>query len=141
MKIWKRWIVIPTTFAVILTSASVARTQTTQIAPGFKPESLVLTGTSGGSKVSRGCGMIGATPNHVINLSANFNYLRFNVQSAGQPTLLIEGPNGSSCVSADKFSRGTIQAPGYWEKGTYEIYIGDREGQQHPYTLSITQKH
>jgi hypothetical protein len=84
--------------------------------------------------------MTGATPNHQFSLSANFNYLRFTVQSTGQPTLLIEGPTGSSCVQADSFSQGTIQAPGYWEKGTYRVYIGDRTGAQKAYTLSITQK-
>jgi hypothetical protein len=140
MKILKDWILVPTALAMLLTSAGVARTQTIQIKPGFQPEPLVITGTSGGSQASKGCGMMGATPNHVINLSENFNYLRFSVQSAGQPTLLIQAPSGSSCVQADSFSGGKIEAPGYWEKGTYSIYIGDRAGGQHPYTLSITQK-
>jgi hypothetical protein len=85
--------------------------------------------------------MIRATPNHVVTLTDNFNYLRFSVQSTGQPTLLIEGPNGSSCVQADKYSGGTIQSPGYWEKGIYRVYIGDRAGGQNPYNLSLTQKH
>jgi hypothetical protein len=76
--------------------------------------------------------MSGATPNHVINLSDDFSYLRFSVQSAGQPTLLIEGPNGSSCVQADNLSGGKIEAPGYWEKGSYQVYVGDRAGGQNP---------
>ena len=84
--------------------------------------------------------MIRPTPNHVVTLTENFNYLRFKVQSAGEPTLLIEGPSGTSCVQADQFSGGTIQAPGYWEKGIYRVYIGDRAGNEHPYTLSLTQK-
>lgn len=140
MKTFKHWIVVPATLAMILSSAGVGYAQTAQITPGFKPDPLVLTGTSGGTKASKNCGMIGATPNHVVNLNTNFNYLRFSVQSAGQPTLLIEGPNGKSCVPADSFSGGTIQTPGYWEKGPYSIYVGDRAGGQHPYTLSITQK-
>lgn len=115
-----------------------ARAQTTQIEPGFQPDPLVLTGTSGGS-ANRGCGLIGETPNHVINLSGNFNFLRFSVQSSGQPTLLIEGPSGRSCVQADRFSKGSIQAPGYWEQGVYSIYVGDRTGGRNSYTLSITQ--
>jgi hypothetical protein len=139
MKTIKNWIVIPTALAILLSSVGVARTQTA-IAPGFQPDPLVLTGSSGGSKASKGCGMIKATPNHIITLGDSFKYLRFSLQSAGQPTLLIEGPNGSSCVQADSFSGGAIQAPGYWEKGNYSIYIGDRTGSQHPYTLSITQK-
>jgi hypothetical protein len=140
MKTFKHWMVVPATLAMFVMSAGVARSQPIQIAPGFQPDPLVVTGTSGGSQASKGCGLVGATPNHVINLSDNFNYLRFSVQSGGQPTLLIEGPNGSSCVQADKFSKGTIQAPGYWEKGTYSVYVGDRAGGQSSYTLSLTQK-
>lgn len=140
MKTFKHWMVVPATLAMLLTSTGVVRSQPVQLAPGFAPDPLVVTGTSGGSQASQSCGMIGATPNHVINLSANFNYLRFSVQSAGQPTLLIQGPNGSSCVQADSFSKGTIQLPGYWEKGTYSVYVGDRAGGHNSYTLSVTQK-
>ena len=139
MKTFKDWLVVPTALAMLLTSAGAARTQTTQIAPGFGPDPLVIRGTSGGGQ-NKGCGMTGATPNLEIRLSDNFNYLRFTVQSTGQPTLLNEGPTGSSCVQADSFSKGIIQAPGYWEKGTYRIYIGNRTGAQNAYTLSITQK-
>ena len=131
--------VVPAALAMLLSSAGVVRSQSIQISPGFAPDPLVVNGTSGGSTASQGCGMIGAEPNHVLTLNANFNYLRINVQSAGQPTLLIKGPSGTSCVPADSFSGGTIQVPGYWDKGTYSVYIGDRAGGQHPYTLSLTQ--
>lgn len=135
----KPWFAIPAASLMLLTSADTVRSQPIQIVPGFQPDPMVVTGTSGGSQSSKGCGMTAAAPNHVIRLGDNFNYLRFSVQSAGQPTLLIEAPNGSSCVQADSLSGGAIQAPGYWEKGTYSIYVGDRSGAQNPYTLSITQ--
>lgn len=138
MKTFKHWMVIPTTLAMILTSVGVARSQTIQITSNFQPDPMVVTGSSGGSQINKSCGMMGASPDHVITLNENINYLRFSVQSDNQPTLLIEGPNGSSCVQADSFSGGKIETPGYWEKGTYSLYIGDRAGGQHPYTLSIT---
>jgi hypothetical protein len=140
MKTLKHWMVVPTALAMLLSSPGVVRSQSIQISPGFAPDPLVVNGTSGGSTASQGCGMIGAKPNHVLTLNANFNYLRINVQSAGQPTLLIKGPSGTSCVPADKFSGGKIQAPGFWEKGSYSIYVGDLTGSQNSYTLSITQK-
>jgi hypothetical protein len=139
MKRFKNWIVVPAAVAMFLASAGMVRSQIAEIKPGFQPD-LVVRGTSGGSQASKNCGMIAATPNVVVNLSENFNYLRFSVQGAGQPTLLIQAPNGSSCVQADNFSGGKIEAPGYWEKGSYSIYVGDRAGGQHPYTLTITQK-
>jgi len=134
MKLLNHWIIVPTTLAMLLTSAGIVRSQTTQIKPGFTPDPLVIPGTS----ASLACSTSGAKPNHVITLSENFNYLRFRVSSAGQPTLLIVSPSGNSCVQADSFSGGKIEAPGFWEKGPYSLYIGDRTGIQHPYTLSIT---
>ncbi|HEY9673624.1 MAG TPA: hypothetical protein V6D11_19430 [Waterburya sp.] len=136
----KHWMVVPTALAMLFSSAGVVRSQALQLSPGFQPEPTVVSGTSGGNTATQGCGMVSAQPNVVLTLDANFNYLRFNVQSSGQPTLLIKGPSGISCVPADKLSGGNIQAPGYWEKGVYSIYIGDLTGGQNPYTLSITQK-
>jgi hypothetical protein len=138
MKTFKNWKVVPAALVMLLASIGAANAQTTQISPGFQPDPLVVSGTSGGSVTSKGCGMIGAAPSYVLNLATNFNYLRFSVQSAGQPTLLIQGPSGSSCVQA--VSGGNINVPGYWEKGTYSIHVGDRAGGQHPFTLSISQK-
>jgi hypothetical protein len=138
MKTFKYWTVVPAALVMLLSSVGAVLAQPTQITPGFQPDPLTVTGTSGGSQASKGCGMIGATPNYVVNLANNFNYLRFTVQGAGQPTLLIQGPNGSSCVQA--VPGGNIEVPGYWEKGSYSIYVGDRAGTQHPYTLTITQK-
>lgn len=138
MKTLQKWMVVPATLVMLLTSIGTAYAQTRQITPGFQPDPLELQGTAEASQVSIGCGMIGSTPNYVVNLTNNFNYLRFTVQSAGQPTLLIKGPNGSSCVQA--VPGGNIEVPGFWEKGTYSIYIGDRVAGQHPYTFGITQQ-
>jgi hypothetical protein len=140
MRTLKNWMVVPTALAMLLSSTGLVRSQPIQIAPGFQPDPLVVNGTSGGSTASQSCGMISAQPNHVLTLNGNFNYLRINVQSSGQPTLLIQGPSGTSCVPADSLSGGNIQSPGYWEQGTYSIYVGDRAGGQNSYTLSLTQK-
>lgn len=136
MKTFNYSMVIPIALAIFLSSIGVAYSQNREIEPGFEPDPLVLTGTSGGSQASKNCGMIGATPNHVINLGQKFNYLRFIVQSAGQPTLFIEGPNGSTCVQG--LPGQNIEDSGLWVEGQYSIYVGDRAGGQNAYTLSIT---
>ena len=137
MRMFKQGTIFPAALAILLTSAGVVRSQTIQITS----DPLIITGTASGTQASQGCGMMGATPNHVINLDRNYSYLRFSLQGAGQPTLLIQGPNGSSsCVQADKLSGGKVEAPGYWEKGSYSVSVGNRESGQHPYTLTITQK-
>lgn len=138
MKTLKKRMVVPAALVMLLTNIGTAYAQTRQITPGFQPDPLEFNGTSQASQASISCGMMPAAPNYVVNLTNNFNYLRFTVQSPGQPTLLIKGPNGSSCVQA--VPRGNIEVPGYWEKGTYSIYIGDRVAGQHSYTFGITQQ-
>ena len=140
MKLFKNWIVVPTALVAILTSITIVNADPLPITPNFKPDPIILTGISGGAKDSQGCGKIGEQPNHVIRLSDKFKYLRFSVEGEGNLTLLIEPPSGSpSCVLYDSASGGKIQSSGLWEAGIYRISIGDRSGQKHPYTLSITQ--
>jgi hypothetical protein len=140
MKLFKNWIIVPTTLAAILTTITLVSADPLPITPNFKPDPIVLSGISGGAKDSQGCGKIGEEPNHVIHLSDDFKYLRFSVEGEGDLTLLIEPPSGSpSCVLYDSTSGGKIQSSGLWERGTYRIFIGDRSGKDHNYTLSITQ--
>ncbi|HEY9650636.1 MAG TPA: hypothetical protein V6C95_08230 [Coleofasciculaceae cyanobacterium] len=139
MKLFKHWIIVPATLAILATTSGGVRSQPLELRPGFQPDPVVVNGTTGGSPASTNCGVTGATQNVQVSLGANFNYLRFSVQSSGQPTLLIEGPSGSSCIQADSLSGGKIQAPGLWEQGLYKISIGNRIEGQHSYTLSITQ--
>jgi hypothetical protein len=135
--------VVPTVLALMTLGATAASSKVPvlELAPGFKTDPMALTGQSGGQTPTKDCGKIAAAPNYVIKLTNDFKYLRLSVQSAGQPTLLIQEPSGRRiCVSADSLSGGTIESPGYWNQGTYSLYIGDRTGSSNPYTLSITQK-
>ncbi len=131
---------LATAIAAMTMGGNPAFGQTVAITPQFQPDPMVLQGTSGGGQASSNCGSIATAPNHVVQLNSDFSYLRFSLQGDGQPTLLIRLPNGTtSCISADANS-GRINAPGYWEQGSYAFYVGDRSGGQYPYTLSITQR-
>jgi len=131
---------VATAISVLLIGSIPAFGQAITIVPQALSEPIVLQGNSGGGQTSSNCGNIAAAPNHMVQLNADFPYLRFSLQGSGQPTLLIRLPNGTtSCISADS-TTGRINAPGYWEQGSYEIYVGDRTGQRHPYTLSVTQR-
>lgn len=143
MKINSHWMVVPTVLALMATAttATYGKVPVLELNPGFNTDPLTFTGQSGGQKQTKDCGKIAATPNHVIKLSNDFKYLRLSVQSSGQATLLIQEPSGRRiCVSADSLSGGMIESPGYWNQGSYSLYIGDRTGSSNPYTLSITQK-
>jgi hypothetical protein len=126
----------------VLCSAPIATAQpvATSLSLQFQPDPVSFQGSSGGSQATPNCGQIGTNPNHVVQLNDDFPHLRFTLQGAGQPTLWIRLPNGrTSCILAPANST-TINAPGYWERGTYAIYVGDRAGGSHTYTLTITQR-
>lgn len=135
MKKFIFWPVVSTALAAILAIATAAPSRAqVQIAPNFQPDPQPLAGgTSGGSK-SSDCGFIPDASNHIIQVNEPLPYLRFSVQGSGQPTLLIEGPGGRFCGLAEP------EISGFWQPGTYRIYVGDRARGKHPYTLSITKK-
>ncbi len=140
MKVRIDWLVLSSlaiSFAV--TAAALAQEAVVKITPKFEPDPLVVHGTSGGAK-SSDCGNISATPSQTIQVNESLPYLRLSVESAGEPTLLIDGPGGRFCVLVDSKSGENPEIAGYWEAGKYSLYVGDRAQGQHPYNLSISQK-
>ena len=100
-----------------------------------------IEGQSGGLIDSQGCGFIADSPNHQMNLDQRIDYMRLTVQAdGGQPTLLVLGPNSgdSFCVLGDEISGLKPEISGVWEAGNYQIYIGDRQGNQHQFVLDIS---
>lgn len=141
MKTFTNWLVVPAALALSLTFTNPSRADApvVKIAPNFQPDPLVVRGTSGGAKNSN-CGNIAATPSQVIQVAQPLPYLQLQVKSAGQPTLLIDGPGGRFCVLADRFSGGNAQIAGFWQAGRYSLYVGEISQARHPYTLSISQR-
>ncbi|MEM7590490.1 MAG: hypothetical protein AAF383_03025 [Cyanobacteria bacterium P01_A01_bin.83] len=108
---------------------------------GDKQANRTITGQSGGTIDSQGCGFVSNSPSYEINLKEKVDYMRFTVQAdGGQPTLLVIGPNSddSFCVLGDEVSGLKPEISGVWEAGYYQIYIGDRTSSQHNFTLSIS---
>lgn len=131
--------IITLTLAMILAAAGTVRSQPLQIAPGF-PEPLSVSGVSGGPNNSGDCGFVAQGPNIVIEVTQDLPYWRIAVQTAGAPSLMIQGPRGRFCVLPANAAAGNVEFSGYGDKGTYVIFVGDRAQGQHPYSLSISQK-
>ncbi|MCC5599569.1 hypothetical protein [Nostoc favosum] len=143
MKTLRLLTMVPTALAMSLVFAqtNLAQTPTTQINRNLQPDPLILKGKSGGT-VKSNCGNIPTEPNQVIQVTESLPYLRLTVESEGKPTLLIDGPGGRFCVMADKYSGGKPELSGYWQAGTYSLFVGELS-QGKPsfnYTLSISQQ-
>lgn len=126
-----------TTIALGLALAQPAFADRRAIAPGA---SVTVSGTSGGTSDSGDCGWVAAEPNLVLDATEDLLNMRIAVQTAGAPTLLIEGPAGRYCILPETPSGSTLQFSGYGPRGTYNIYVGDREQTRHPYTLSVSDR-
>ena len=129
------------TTTILLTNikGSVANSSFTNIAQDQSNKT--VTGQSGGSNDSQGCGFISNDPSYEMNLKQRIDYLRFTVEAdGGQPTLLVVGPNAedSFCVLGDEVLELKPEISGVWEAGYYQIYVGDRTGTQHNFTLDIS---
>lgn len=133
----RQWSVVPIAIVMVAASVSPGLSQMVTITPDSRP--LQMSGMTGGSQKDNSCaGFIAPAPNHVVQVTEDAD-LRFALQSAGQPALLIRSSTGQSfCVPADPFSKGKVEIPGRWRKGTYSIFVGDRANESHAYTLSIS---
>ena len=143
MKTLRLLTIVPTALAMSLVFAktNLAQKPTIQINRNLQADPLVLKGKSGGT-VKSNCGNITTEPNQVIQVTESLPYLRLTVESQGKPTLLIDGPGGRFCVMADKYSGGKPELSGYWQAGTYSVYVGELDEQsqgKYSYTLSISQ--
>lgn len=100
-----------------------------------------IQGSSGGSIDSKNCGFISSSPSYTLSLSQRMDYMRMFLQTnGGQPTLLVIGPKAedSFCVLGDMGAGLNPEISGVWEPGTYKIYVGDRVGESHQFTLKIS---
>lgn len=120
-------------------SASVA--QPLMLGSNLPKDPVVVQGQTGGTVRSNNCGFIGNEPNQVLEVSQRIDYMRIVVESTGgQPTLLVDGPDGKFCVLASNLAQDYPEISGVWLPGRYRIYVGDRVGARHDYTLSISQR-
>lgn len=116
----------------------------------FSPDPLTVRGMSGGSVPGKQVagraetatgpctGFVDQAPDHTLELTSKFDYLKLQIQSPKDTTIIIKGPGGTWCN--DDFNGKNPGIVGEWLKGTYQIWLGSYdEGKYFPYTLEITE--
>ncbi|RUR74584.1 hypothetical protein DSM107007_50890 [Nostoc sp. PCC 7120 = FACHB-418] len=83
-------------------------------------------------------GFVDETPDHTIRLTSKFDYLKLQVQSPQDTTIVVKGPGGTWCNDdLDGKNPGII---GEWLPGNYQVWVGSyQKGKYFPYTLQITE--
>ncbi|AFY36259.1 hypothetical protein [Calothrix sp. PCC 7507] len=148
-----------TIFTLFVTSAIHAGVDAQQAPPifgdisighKFSPDPFTVRGMSGGSvpgnqvakrvETATGpcTGFVDEAPDHTLVLTSKFDYLKLQVQSPADTTLIISGPGGTWCN--DEFNGQNPGMVGEWLPGTYRIWVGSYEqGKYFPYTLQISE--
>ncbi len=116
----------------------------------FSPDPFIVRGMSGGSIPARRVagraetatgpctGFVDEKPDHTLELTSKFGYLKLEVDSPEDTTLIVTGPGGSWCN--DEFDGENPGIVGEWLPGTYKIWIGSYHKNRYlPYTLEITE--
>lgn len=120
------------------------------IGPKFSPDPYTVRGMSGGSVPGKQVagrtetttgpctGFVDQTPDHTLQLTSKFDYLKLVVDSPEDTTLIIIGPGGTWCN--DDFDGKNAGMVGEWLPGTYQIWVGSyKQDQYYPYSIKITQ--
>jgi hypothetical protein len=120
------------------------------LSPNFTPDPTTVRGISGGALTASelagrtetatgDCvGYVDQQPDHTIVLTEFFDYLRLEVQSPENTTLVIRGPGGVWCN--DIYSGQNPGIAGQWFSGTYQVWVGSSvPDTYHPYVIRISQ--
>jgi hypothetical protein len=119
------------------------------IAPGFTPDPLTASITSGGginaanAGLPSGCvGWVAANPDFNVVLTGNSNFLRFFVNNTNEDTtLVINGPNGQWFCNDDSFNgrNPSVDFNGAGS-GTYNVWVGSyTQGTNTRVQLNVTE--
>lgn len=149
MKTLIRSMLLTTSMILSLTLPQVARSnpesiqsdppETIELAAPIPQDPLEFTQTLAGETLLN-CDATPTSANWTIEMTQPFPYLRFSIQSEGEPILIIEGPGGRFCVLADNYSGDNPEISGLWDAGTYNLYIGNRTAGDYSYTLQISEQ-
>ena len=120
------------------------------VSPKFRPDPEGVRGISGGTEAANEIagrletpngpcvGYMEKNPSHRLVLTSPFNYLRVQVVSPGDTTIVISGPGGTWCN--DDYQGKNAGVAGQWLPGTYNIWVGSLKKDKYSrYTLCITE--
>jgi uncharacterized protein YkwD len=117
------------------------------LTPGFLPDPVTGSGISGGSDpVPNSCGFGGdvnlsGSPDHILTVEQPFNYLRINLTSDADVSLVMQNVQTGVFTCVDD-SDGTLlpQFEGALAAGSYHIWVGDFAANTgFPYEIALTE--
>ncbi len=82
-------------------------------------------------------GFINRQPNHTLTLKKFFDFLKIEVDSPADTTIVIQGPGGIWCNDDANHTNPVIE--GQWQPGVYKVWIGSyQENTTNNYRIKIS---
>ena len=81
-------------------------------------------------------GLVERQPNHILVLNSFFEFLKIEVESATDTTILVQGPGGVWCN--DDYNNANPALEGEWQQGKYKLWVGSYESTPNSYRIIIT---
>jgi hypothetical protein len=82
-------------------------------------------------------GYVNTRPNHVLKLESFFEFLRLEVQSSADTTILVGGAGGVWCN--DDAASANPMIEGQWQAGLYKVWVGSYQANtSHRYQIKIS---
>ena len=142
--------IISTLVSLSVTSAILAQDLVRNITLDgqINPNPMMIDGMSGGSiqasevvntkETSTGLceGLVEQQPDHILILKTFFEFLKIEVASSTDTTILVQGPGGVWCN--DDYNDENPALEGQWQAGKYHIWVGSYEETPHSYKVKIT---
>ena len=83
-------------------------------------------------------GLVEQQPDHILVLNSFFEFLKIEVESSTDTTILVQGPGGVWCN--DDYNDDDPALEGQWQAGKYKIWVGSYEASPNNYQIRITGK-
>ena len=142
--------IISTIVSLSITSATSAQEIVKNITLDgqINPNPMMISGMSGGTlqgsevvktqETATGpCnGIVAQQPNHILILKTFFEFLKIEVASPTDTTILVAGPGGVWCN--DDYDNENPALEGQWQAGKYHIWVGSYEETPQSYQIKIT---
>ncbi|MEM7595774.1 MAG: hypothetical protein AAF383_30450, partial [Cyanobacteria bacterium P01_A01_bin.83] len=81
-------------------------------------------------------GYVNSQPNHLLNIESFAPYLRLEIASNADTTIVIQGPGGVWCNDDSNNANPMIE--GQWQPGVYQVWVGSYQvNSSHDYQIRI----
>ena len=82
-------------------------------------------------------GYVRSQPNHTLELESFFEFLRLEVESSADTTILVKGSDGVWCNDDAGTANPVIE--GQWQPGVYQVWVGSYQANaENDYQIKIT---